>query len=483
MKRGLLLSGTFFALMMSGCTLYQKPKVPPVQIPCDFKVNVKASQVNLKHNWWENFHDAELNQLVCTAIKNNNNYRIAIKNIQIAKTYVDQAAAPLLPMFNLNYALSRNKISRNSQANFNSAGAASSNAQSGNSVIGGSGRGVIFNSEILNASVSYEVDIWNQIGNTVNQAKANVAVSDATSRVVKLTLISNVVATYYQIVALNANVTNLKQQYDVAVKIDKLVEDQYKGGLIDRSVVDDAKNQIDVIKNSISIAEKQRQIYINTMAYLLGEYPETLCYQFKKPLKRFEYTSLIPSGIPAQMVGNRPDIQAAYYQIISYGYLEKQNIANFLPSFSLTGLYGFSTSKISNLISPGSIYWNYGVNALQPLFDNGLRMAEYKRSKYQFEAAVLSYKDTLINAFSEVDSALSSYKEDYLALHSSENQLTNTRDKLKLANAQYHGGLTDYSTYLTTKLNYLQTDYNVINQQYMVLSDVVQVYKTLGLGL
>ena len=110
-------------------------------------------------------------------------------------------------------------------------------------------------------------------------------------------------------------------------------------------------------------------------------------------------------------------------------------------------------------------------------------MSIYARSKLQFESATLTYKNTVINAFNEVDSALTSYKEDYNALHAYENQLANLKDKLNLANAQFHAGLTDYTSYLTMKLSYLQSSYNLTSQELTLFEDVVQVYKTLGLGL
>lgn len=253
--------------------------------------------------------------------------------------------------------------------------------------------------------------------------------------------------------------------------------------MADAQAVEDAKNQIETIEINRTNLEKEKAILSNSMAYLLGQYPERFNFPINNNLNSRTVTGLIPQNVPCAMLARRPDIREAFYQVVSYGYLEKQNRANFLPAFNLTGNYGFSSPSLKNFISGGSIFWNYGTNILQPIFDFGLRMSEYKRSKYQFEAAFLNYKNTIINAVTEVDNALSSYKEDYLALQAFERQSATFKDKLSITSAQYEGGFADDSSYLTVRLASLQNSYNLVSQQVMVLQDIIQVYKTLGLGL
>ncbi|CAM2762381.1 outer membrane efflux protein [Legionella steigerwaltii] len=472
----------FFLLILfilNGCTLYQKPKIAPLEVPKHFKIPVKITNKNLKDDWWNNFHDNQLNQLVAWALKENLNYQIAIKNIQISQTYVTQAASALLPQVNLNFDATRIKLSRNAINTFGTA----NNLGSNNPSVPLRNFSSPFTSIEGFLSASYELDVWNQIHNSVNQAKANTVVSAANSDVIKLTLISDVVNTYFQIVALNTNLANLRQQIYFSNEQLKLTASQFRGGLVDAQSIDDVKIQIESIKINISSLEKQKIILLNSMAYLLGQYPEHFNFPINSLLTNRSFLGLVPKDIPSAVLSRRPDIRGAFYQVVAYGYLEKQNIANFLPSFNLTGNYGFSSPNLKNFLSSGSVFWNYGTNILQPIFDFGLRMSEYKRSKYQFEAAFLNYKNTVINSISEVDNALSSYQKDYLALQSYQHQSALFKDKLRITTAQYKSGLADDSSYLTTSLTALQTNYNLANQQFLVLQDIVQVYKTLGLGL
>ncbi|KTC90282.1 efflux transporter outer membrane subunit [Fluoribacter dumoffii] len=468
-----------FILILSGCTLYQKPKIAPLDVPKHFKTSVKTTDKRLRDEWWKNFHDVKLNQLVSWAIKENINYQIAIKNIQISQTYITQAASALLPQVNLNFDATRIKLSRNAINTFGTA----NNLGSTNASFPLRNFSSPFTSIEGFISASYELDVWNQIHNSVKQAKANAVVSAANSDVVKLTLISNVVNTYFQILVLNTNLVNLRQQIYFSTQLLKLTRSQFKGGLVDAQSLDDVKTQIESIKINIANLEKQKSILSNTMAYLLGQYPEQFHFKIDNVLPNKDLIGLIPKDIPSAVLCRRPDIREAFYQTVSYGYLQKQNIANFLPSFNLTGNYGFSSPNLKNFLSSGSIFWNYGTNVLQPLFDFGLRMSEYKRSKYQFEAAFLNYKNTVVRAIGEVDNALSSYQKDYMALQAYRHQSSLLKDKLRISNAQFKSGLSDEGSYLTISLSALQTDYNLANQQSLVLQDIVQVYKTLGLGL
>jgi multidrug efflux system outer membrane protein len=464
---------------MSGCALYKKPEVPAVLEPTHFKYEVQATYAPLKERWWENFNDHTLNQLIELALKNNYDYQVALKNIEIAETYVTQNQSFLFPQINFEFDSSRNKTMSLFNTNEFISNADTSIADNN----GSAGRGRVFNLQQIFSSVSYEVDVWNQLRNAVKQSKADVASSIAQSDVVKLTLLSNVANTYFQINALNSQLSNLKQQYQATKDLFYFNGAQYKGKLIDVTTVNDSSNQMDAIKINIKNAEKQREILMNMLAYLLGSPPEFLSFPGHDSLKHIDYAHIVPAGIPAKMMVNRPDIQSAYFNVLSTGYVEKQSLANFFPNINLTGNYGYANSSFSKIFTVSHAFWNYGASLLQPIFDYKLRMSEYKRSKYQYESSIITYKETIVNAFQEVDNALLSYQKDSESLYAYQNQVRNSTQKLNVSDAQYQSGYGEYSAYLTNKLTLLQNAYNVTAQQLAVTQDVIQVYKTLGLGL
>lgn len=463
----------------TSCTLYRKPVTPEPYQADHFKYAVKVTHDKLKNNWWENFNDPELNRLVAIALKNNYNYLVTLKNIEVARTYVTQYQSNRFPQVSATFNVSRSRsISLFSPNNF----VTSSNT----SIVNNTGInqfGRTFSLNELFGTVTYEIDVWNQIGNTINQAKADTVESAANSNVTKLTLISSVANTYFQIAFLNAEIANLEQQYQAAVALAQLTSAQYRGKLIDITTLSDANNQIENIKINLTAAKKQKEIAMNTLAYLLGETPEQFSLGDLHPNIHIHYSELIPAGLPATMIANRPDIQAAYFQILSTGYVEKQTLANFLPSFNLTGNYGYANSNFGTLFTENNSFWNYGLGVMQTVFDYKLRMSEYKRAKYQYEAAILSYKNTVMNAYQEVDNALLSYQRDHESFLAYQHEVKNSQTKLNVSRAQFQSGYSDYTTYLNDRLTLLTNSYNLTNQQLLVCQDVIQVYKTLGLGL
>lgn len=460
------LTAFFTLIFLSGCALYSKPEVPTPITPQCFKSTITKVNCNIPNDWWLAFQDSQLDQLENQALQNSYDYKIALKNIQIAQTYVDLNIANYFPQINLNASATRNALSQNSFTG-------SQNIRGGN----------VYNLMQLYGSASYQVDFWHQVANGVNWAKANVGATAAASDVTRVTLLGNVANIYLQLCALHANAVNLQQQLCAANAIINMNSVQYQGGLENIEPIENAKIQAENIKTSINNVEKQKQISENTLAYLLGKTPEQFHLQINRDLQSARLENLIPPNIPSLVLTQRPDIQSAFYQVLAYGYLEKQALANFFPNFTLTGNLGYASTALSNFISHGSLFWNFGLSALQPLLDFGKTASLYKQAKLQYENAVLNYQNVVLNAFKEVNSALSSYQQDMLTLNATKKQLQATKSKLALAQAQFNSGIIDCMTYQTYRLTYLQTENNVINQILQVYLDVIQVYQALGLGI
>ncbi len=453
------------AVFLSSCALYSAPKNVNVQIPLQFQYKVNSTNSTLSQNWWENFNDKTLNNTIKTALENNLDYKIALKNIQIAQTYVGQNQSSLLPTINATYSSTRNQPSQNQNLS-----PLSSNK--------------IYNLHQAGLSASYELDVWHQIQNSVNQAKANVNLSKADANVVKLTLLSNVAQTYFQLSALNLSIENFSQQLEAAKEILKLNEDQYNSGIINIEPLEDAKTQVENIKTVLNNLIKQKELTQNTLAYYLGKYPENFSINpATDDFDAIDYAKLIPPQVPSSILTQRPDVKEAMYNVLSYAYAQKQALANFFPVFNLTANYGYASTNLSNFIENASNIWSFGLNILAPLFNYKKNTSIYERSKLQYEQAVLNYRNTVINAFKETDSDLASYKKDNEALLSYQKNYQSAKNIYDIYKAQYEAGTVDYITYLNYKINLLNAKYNLINQNLLVREDIISIYNALGMGL
>ena len=466
-----------FMFILSGCSLFTHSKKITVKIPNRFKYALNNENFKIKNDWWKNFKSNKLDDLISKALKNNLNYIIAIKNIQIAKTYVSQNESNLFPTVNFSYEATRNKMPSYQTA-----------LSSGGSV-SGSSRTVIYNLNQAGLSASYELDVWNQVNNAVKQAKANVSVSKEDADVVKLTLISNVAQAYFQIQALKESIVNLKKEYKAEKEILKLYEVQYKEGLTNAEPIVNTKTNLEILRTDLNDSIKQKDITQNTLAYYLGKFPERFKLTVKSNIKNVlnfddnHYSELIPPNIPSEILTQRPDVKEAEYNVLVYAYAKKESLANFFPIFNLTGSYGYASPSLDNFITDANSVWNFGLDILAPIFNYKTNISIYKRSKLQYQQAILNYRNTIINAFSETESDLADFQKDIQTLKSYKK---NYRYALKLFNiykVQYKTGISSKITYLTYKENLLNSEYNLINQNLLVKEDVINVYNALGMGL
>ena len=472
----------FSVTALSGCSLFSRPKKIKVKIPETFKYAVQPGNIPIKKDWWKNFKSKELDSLIETAVSHNLNYMIAVKNIKIAKTYVSQAESNLFPAVNFNYGFTRNKMPGYEAAMFSSGNKSSQN--------------IIYNLNQAGLSASYELDAWNQVNNAVKQAGANVAVSKEDADVVKLTLISNVADEYFQITALKKSAADLKRQYSAQKEILNFYNIQYKDGLINAQDVETAKTNLEILKTELDGSIKLLDVSKNTLAYYLGKFPEKFkmktLFNSKsnsgggnnyKSITGVNYSKLIPANMPSYILTQRPDVKEAEYNALSYAYAEKESLANFFPTFTLTGQYGYASPSLNDFISAANEVWNFGLNILAPLFNYKTNISIYKRSQIQYQKAVLNYRNTVINAFSETDNALASYKKDFQTLKSYEKNYRYSVKLFRIYEVQYKTGIASRITYLTYKLDMLNAEYNLINQNLLLEEDVIDIYNALGMGL
>ncbi len=463
--------------ILSGCSLFSHPKKIAVKIPKKFKYAVKAGNIPVKNDWWKNFRDKQLDILVDEAVKNNLNYLIAVKNIQVAETYVSQNESNLFPVVNFSFSATRNKLPGYETSIFSGKGSS------------GTPSTVIYNLNQAGLNASYELDVWNQVNNAVKQARANAAVSKEDAGVVKLTLISNVAQAYFQISALEKSADNLKKQYTAEKEILNLNVIQYKDGLIDAEPVETAKTNLEILKTELNDSIKLQDITKNTLAYYLGKFPEKFKFKTNPKTRNINgyndinYSKLIPPNIPSEILTQRPDVKEAEYNVLSYAYAKKESLANFFPVFSLTGNYGYASPGLNNFITDTNSVWNFGLDILAPIFNYKTNISIYKRSKLQYQQAVLNYRNAIINAFSETDSALAAYKRDYKILKSYKNNFNYSKKLFYIYKIQYKAGISSRITYLTYKLDMLNAEYNLINQTLLLREDVIGVYNALGMGL
>jgi outer membrane protein, multidrug efflux system len=190
----------------------------------------------------------------------------------------------------------------------------------------------------------------------------------------------------------------------------------------------------------------------------------------------------VPAGLPSALLERRPDIRLAEHQLVAANARVGVAKSLFFPSITLTGSGGYQNFEISNLFkSVGGVY-GYGGSLVQPIFNAGRLWANYKASKAQREAAILSYQKSIQEAFRDTADSLVGYQKAREYRVQRELFATTLRNQLRLANMRYEGGVSSYFEVLDTERQALDAELTYAQAYFDELDSVIRLYKALGGG-
>ncbi len=448
----------YILIFLTGCSLAPKYKRPAIALP----ESDKEKHIYYKNiKWWKFFNDEKLNLLVDNALKNNDNLKLAILKIEKAYSLLKESEAERLPLFTGNFNLIRNKSSKN--------------------YIGLSKTDNTF-SPVL--KVSYETDIWEKLKNSTKYNLSKLLAKEYIKDALEINIISNVVLTYIKLASVNMRMTLLKNILKNCQDIYKFRLKQYKHGIIDSLTVESAKGMVKYVKTLIESIKQIKIPLISTLSILTGESPEKL---FKNNLKENQGKTLfknlkIPPLLSSEILNNRPDIKAAE-ENLKAAYLKIGVIkAAYFPDITLTGLLGFKSKDLNNLISDNSRIWNIGGSIFQTILDFGRIKSNVGIAETDRKEAVINYAKTVKKAFKEVYDALNSIKIVKAKIEAENNYIESLEKILSLSILRFKAGSVDNLPVLNAKKDLLTERLNLIKYKTELLENKILFYKSLGCG-
>src|SRR5690606_14355293 len=265
--------------------------------------------------------------------------------------------------------------------------------QSMNSQMGAlSGERQFFSQYELSGTLSWEADIWGKIRSNKRAFVANYLQSVAAHQAVKSELVAAIASTYYQLLAFDEQkriteetIANREQSLEtiVALKdagnVTEVAVKQTEAQLLNaKALLLDIENNIKLMENSFSI--------------LLGESPKSI---ERGTLNAQEINADMKTGVPIQLLSNRPDVMAAEYALINSFELTNVARSNFYPSFRLTANGGLQGIEFDKLFDAQSLFGNLVASLAQPILNGRQIRTQYEVSKAQQETALLNYKKTI----------------------------------------------------------------------------------------
>lgn len=352
-----------------------------------FKTTTQENLPAPAEKWWEDFKNAELNSIVETSLINNYDLRMAIARVAQVRAQAGVVKSAEYPTLDTN-------IRYGNQAPVPGPGYATDPSTWSSQPLWQIG-----------GLVGYEVDLWGKKGFDTKSAYSQALASEFSRQAVALSLVGDVVSTYFQVLSLKERISVSEQNLDAIKIVSKGLEKRVRLG---DSTLIDLSQQLILQKNTdaqVSSLRLQKEKTQNRLAVLLGMAPSNLTISesrvegIKAPL--------VNPGLPSDLLCRRPDIRKAESELESAQADLYAARANLFPNFAITGAGGYGSFLLSQLAMPQSLFYNITSSLVQNIFDAGKRRSQIQAASAKNVELLESYANTVMAAMRDVEDSLS----------------------------------------------------------------------------
>jgi outer membrane protein, multidrug efflux system len=438
-------------ILAAGCTVGPDYVRPEVGAPEQYRfLDAQANEL-ANTQWWQQFHDPTLDELIRVALSDNFDVRIAAARIEELYGNYGVTRSGKFPQVGAEAAV----------------GSARTPPQASADTIR------------IDAFASWEIDLFGRLRRLTEASRADLLASEEGRRFAVLTLVSAVASTYITLLGVDAQLDIARRTLASREKAMKIFETRNRRGATSEFELSQSRSEYAVTKATIPPLEQAQVQIENTLAVLLGRNPG--------PIPRtmsIDGLGLpeVPSGLPSEILERRPDIKQAEFNLIAANARIGAAKAQYYPSISLTGLYGTLSTSLDGLFkSPAELY-SYGAGAVAPIFTGGAIAGQVRASEARQQQALLAYQRAIRAAFSDVENALIAGQKSKEALAAQKERVEAMRVYSRLANLRYDNGYSGYIEVLDAErgLFAAELDYTVAKgDTYFALVDL---YKSMGGG-
>ncbi|HZU52022.1 MAG TPA: efflux transporter outer membrane subunit [Sphingomicrobium sp.] len=447
--------------MTAACATAPEYRRPAVPVPAEYKEasgwQAAGTNVAPPGHWWEIFGDPVLNGLEARIEQGNPSLFAAIARYEQARGLLGQARADQFPEVDAGADAERTRLS------------------AGRPLSGGNA--ATYNLVTVGPSLTYELDLFGRVRNSVRAATAETEASAADVAALRLGLEAQLATAYFQMRGLDARTVLLQQTVAAYSHVYALIATRHQGGIASGVDLSRAENQLASARAELSAVAIDRQRDEHAIAVLVGDPPAALSL----PLVNQSITApAVPAGLPSTLLERRPDIAAAERRVAEANSRIGVARAALFPSITL-GLSGGFESTAGTLLSAANSFWTLGpLSAAMAIFDGGRRRAGVRIARAQYEEAAANYRQTVLTAFREVEDDLASQR--LLGTQERDQQeaaaaADHTRD---LALIRYRDGAADYLEVATAQTAALDAERALLEVRTLQLTTAVDTVRATG---
>ncbi len=478
-RMGCVLTLSLVLVLLTGCKPvgpnYQRPSynvppsyketgassvVPPPNPPGGAWNPANPSDGMVKGKWWEIYGDPALNRLEDRIATTNVQLRQALETYYAARDQVAVARANFYPTVSAQLSPTELKYSANEPL-YNKANP------------------TIFSDLLIQGQASWEPDFFGRIRRTVEQARANAQATAAQAANVDLGLQAEMASDYFELRGLDSQIQFLRDTVADLERQFQLTQQRLAGGVATAVDVAQAETELETVRAQLvdaGVARAQFEHAIGTIANLSLPSFNIPFSPLNLPLPK------IPTGVPSQLLERRPDIAIQERLTDAANAQIGIAVSAFYPSISLGATGGFQSTSPGTWIQGPSSLWSLGAQATELLFDAGQRHALTDQARHAYEAQVAGYRNTVFQAFEDVEDQLSSLRILEQEATVEQVAVASAQRSFNLSNQRYRGGVTSYLEVLTAEQTLLQDQSTAISLETRQFAASVGLVRSLGGG-
>ena len=424
------------ALLLAGCAAVPDLGAPPqVRTPQAYAATQSFSAPRAEwpsDQWWKSYGDSQLDTLVDEALAGSPTLAQAQARVRAAQARAQQARAATLPSLSANAQAAETKQSYNNGIppafvphGYNDTGRAS-------------------------LDLSFDLDLWGRNRAALAAATSEAVATEMDAAQARLMLSTSVVASYADLGRAFAEAEAAQQALENRETTRKLVAQQVVNGAANQGELKQAEAAVASARQELAAAEEQIGLARDQIAALLGAGPDR-GLAITRPSRPSGRAFGLPDNLAADLLGRRPDLQAARLRAEAAAKRVDVARADFYPNVNLAAFIGVQSLGLDMLTESGSDIGQAGLALSLPIFQGGRLSGAYRGARAEYDAAVAAYDATLVQALKEVADAAVSERALATRLASAREALAKGEEAYRIARMRYEGGLDSYTSVLTAE--------------------------------
>ena len=331
----------------------------------------------------------------------------------------------------------------------------------------------------LGGTAEWEIDAFGGLRNAKNGSRAALEANRAYEQAVQTQLVATIAETYYSLLALDRKLDITREtahRWEENVRTMKALK---RAGERDDAAVAQAEASRLEAESAVLSLEKQIHELENSFSTLLGIVPTEI---ERGRLLELSFPEKLSVGVPVQLLGRRPDVRQAEWQLAEAFYATNKARSSFYPQITLSGSAGWTNSSGAGIVNPGDWLLSAVGSLVQPLFNRGRNISNLKIAKAQQQETLVAFRQKLLDAGAEVNNALTQWQTARKSLELDRRKVETLETAVRSTQLLMEYGNTNYLEVLTARQTLLQAQLTEVSDKYEEIQGVIGLYHALGGG-